>query len=348
MTQQYTSDYFQSYLEEVKKSAEAIVPIVMSLIRPESVVDVGCGTGIWLSRFKEHGVNQVLGIDGDYLDRNILELPNEEFRTVNLSHPFELERTFDLTVCLEVAEHLPPESAETFVHCLSKLSPVILFSAAIPFQGGVHHVNEQWPEYWVKYFTDLGFLVWDCVRAKIWKNTSVEYWYAQNILLFIQRDHLKRSPSLWKKWKNWREAPLSIIHPRHYLDLGKKHAKAVTDYEFYSAKAEKLEAEAERHRAESHDTRIRAENYLADAERYRADIERYRSDLERYVAELTFLKAELERYRTATKAKRTQAELTSDLLGQRKGPSLTKSSFQKENRKPDGSRHKGLGRKQNG
>ena len=119
-----------------------VVPIVLDLIRPGSVVDVGCGLGEWLATFQEHGVSDILGIDGDYVDRDMLYIPQQDFKTIDLNRPFTLNRTFDLAVCLEVAEHLEAEHANDFVESLTRLAPIILFSAAIPLQSGTNHVNE--------------------------------------------------------------------------------------------------------------------------------------------------------------------------------------------------------------
>jgi SAM-dependent methyltransferase len=124
-----------------------VVPTVLRLVQPEPVVDVGCGDGAWLSVFRELGVNHRFGLDGDYVDRRLLQIPQDQFSATDLSLPFRLPCTFDLAVSLEVAEHLPPQSAEDFVDSLTRLAPVVLFSAAIPLQGGTHHLNEQWPDY---------------------------------------------------------------------------------------------------------------------------------------------------------------------------------------------------------
>ena len=91
-------------------------------------------------------------------------------------------------MCLEVAEHLPEQSAKTLVESLCSLSDFILFSAAIPGQGGLHHLNEQWQEYWVVQFKEKGFAAFDCIRPKIWNNSKIQFWYKQNILLFAKRE----------------------------------------------------------------------------------------------------------------------------------------------------------------
>ena len=149
---QYDSGYFKVLDAAERASAAAIVPLVIALLQPESVCDVGCARGGWLAVFKEHGVGRVLGIDGDYVERDQLKIDESEFRAADLEQGLPDVGRFDLAVSLEVAEHLAAESAGRFVDGLATLAPAVLFSAAIPGQGGRGHVNEQWPEYWRDLF----------------------------------------------------------------------------------------------------------------------------------------------------------------------------------------------------
>jgi SAM-dependent methyltransferase len=200
-----------------KGSAKEVVPIVMDLVHPKSVVDVGCGVGTWLSVFAENGVKDILGVDGDWVDKGLLHIPQDSFSCKDLSRPLYVGRQFDLVVSLEVAEHLPNSSAETFVNSLTGLGPVILFSAAIPLQRGVNHVNEQWPDYWAKLFNNRGYVVVDAVRARIWQNERVDCWYAQNILMFVDKPKLEEYPSLKKAHGLTDMNQLSIVHPKLFL-----------------------------------------------------------------------------------------------------------------------------------
>lgn len=164
-----------------------VVPLIMDLVAPESVIDVGCGLGTWLAVFEEAGVTDVLGVDGDYVPRSELSISQEKFVAADLTRPFGLSRKFDLVVSLEVAEHLPERAADTFVHTLVSLGDTILFSAAIPGQDGQNHLNEQWPEYWQEKFSAHGYRFYDVVREKIWNNDKVDVWYRQNIFLISTR-----------------------------------------------------------------------------------------------------------------------------------------------------------------
>lgn len=178
------------------QSARIVVPILVSLVQPRSVVDVGCGSGAWLSAFHENGVKRILGLDGDHVDPSWLVIPKECFRSVDLTKPFDVDGKFDLALSLEVAEHLPKRMARDFVRRLMNLAPFVVFSAAVPFQGGVHHVNEQWPEFWQELFAKGGYRSLDLIRKKIWKNPEVKYWYRQNMLLFAREDLIPDNPIL--------------------------------------------------------------------------------------------------------------------------------------------------------
>jgi SAM-dependent methyltransferase len=215
----YTDNFFRELQDGSYRSAKEIVPLVLELVQPRSVIDIGCGAGTWLSVFKEFGIEAICGVDGDYVDEIFLKIPKEQFLPLDLSKPFHLGRQFDLVLSLEVAEHLPAESAGIFIDSLTRLGPVILFSAAIPHQGGTQHINEQWPEYWVEFFQYRGYVVIDCIRKRIWQNPNVESWYAQNVLVFVQKGYLDTHLLLKKEFENTAISQLSIVHPRKYLAL---------------------------------------------------------------------------------------------------------------------------------
>jgi SAM-dependent methyltransferase len=210
----YGGDFFRFLDATALRSARRIVPRVLELVRPARIVDVGCGQGGWLSVFLEHGVAEVLGVDGEWVDPANLLIPRERFRHRDLRQPLELGEAFDLAVSLEVAEHLPAERADGFVDSLARLAPVVLFSAAIPHQGGVGHLNEQWPDYWAERFARHGFVPVDVLRRELWDDGEVAWWYAQNVLLFVREERLAELPV-------FREAvvapPCRLVHPRHYL-----------------------------------------------------------------------------------------------------------------------------------
>ena len=217
-TYRYTEKFFAELRDGVARSAGIVVPLVLDLVPVRSVVDVGCGEGAWLAEFQRLGVNDILGVDGDYVGRKALRIAPADFRAMDLSEPVVLDRTFDLAISLEVAEHLDAGLAEQFVESLTRLASVVLFSAAVPFQGGVHHVNEQWPDVWVALFEKFGFVAIDCIRRRIWENTDVEWWYAQNTILFVRTDVLEGIPALKREFDGTRDGQIRLVHPRNYTD----------------------------------------------------------------------------------------------------------------------------------
>jgi SAM-dependent methyltransferase len=219
MTVPYDRRFFDDQKRQGQRSAREIVPIVLKMVQPRSVVDVGCGVGAWLSVFKEHGISDVLGIDGGWV-RQYGQLPDSEFVERDLAQPLLLDRTFDLVVSLEVAEHLPPGAAANFVASLVRLGSNVLFSAAAPLQGGTQHLNEQWPDYWADLFGSHGYQALDLLRPLIWNNRQVEWYYAQNMLLFVSRqsaDSIRVTVDSQLK-----VAPLALIHPRNYLEKARR------------------------------------------------------------------------------------------------------------------------------
>jgi SAM-dependent methyltransferase len=207
MTVAYRKSFYRSLKGQAADSAREILPFILEHIKPQSVVDVGCGSGDWLNVCTELGISDICGID--FHAGKVLNIPGSEYVTLDLTKPFDVPRKYDLAMSFEVGEHLPEESAEGFVRSITNLAPVVLFSAAIPQQGGTNHVNEQWPSYWANQFQKFGFEPIDCVRRTFWENPTVTCYYAQNIVLYAS----KGAP----RYEQLRSLPtfsmLPVVHP---------------------------------------------------------------------------------------------------------------------------------------
>jgi len=174
-----------------------LVPIFLNLFRPASVCDIGCGTGNFLQAFKTNGIPKVLGLDGAWANKELISkhLTDTEFRTVDFEGLLPIfSEKFDLSLCLEVAEHISERNADSFIEFLIRTANSIIFSAAIPGQGGYNHLNEQWEEYWEEKFLKAGYRKYDVIRHLIINNTSVSWWYRQNIVVYSRNnlDHLPK------------------------------------------------------------------------------------------------------------------------------------------------------------
>lgn len=215
----YDRAFFDELDDGADRSARVVLPILLEFFDVGSVVDVGCGRGGWLAIWRDMGVTDVVGVDGDYVDTSRLAIPVDRFQARDLREPLRLSRRFDLVMSLEVAEHLAPEHAESFVDSLVRLGPAVLFSAAIPGQGGRHHVNEQWPEYWAELFAAHDYVPVDLIRRRIWRDPSVDWWYAQNVLLYAHQEWLQSVPRLKQEHDLMGTDQLSLVHPQKYDEL---------------------------------------------------------------------------------------------------------------------------------
>ena len=191
----YDSEFFDYVDQGAIHAAQVVVRELASHHQPGSLLDVGCGRGGWAHVWKRHGCHDVAGIDGDYVDRARLYIEPGEFAVIDLSRPFDLSRRFDLVQCLEVAEHLPAESAAGLVTSVARHGDIVLFSAATPGQGGTHHVNEQPLEYWRDLFAGIGYVAFDFLRPRIQRDTTVEPWYRFNTIIYANPAGQARLPA---------------------------------------------------------------------------------------------------------------------------------------------------------
>jgi SAM-dependent methyltransferase len=198
LTAVYDTGFYNEQKAASLRSAEQVVPIIVDVFRPSSVIDVGCGAGGWLRVFAQNGVARLLGYDGSelaegeyFIDKSLVRV-----RTDFAADGFAVNERADLLLCLEVAEHLPAACADRFIAALVQASPVIVFSAAFPGQTGVHHVNEQPPWYWREKFERLGYGEIDFIRPAILRNDAVSWWYRQNITCYVRKKLIQERPRL--------------------------------------------------------------------------------------------------------------------------------------------------------
>ncbi len=209
--------YFEWQAARAERSARGVVPLLLELVPARSVVDVGCGTGAWLQVLSENGASDVIGIDGDYVDRSQLRIPADRFVGADLAALPALGRRFDLALSLEAAHYAPEPAARSIVAALTGFAPAVYFSAAIPHQGGGPGLNRQWPSYWARLFEEERFRCADVLRTRLWEHPEVDWWYAQNGLLFVHEDVWEPAPT---------GTPLPLVHPQLFVEVAAAAAAA--------------------------------------------------------------------------------------------------------------------------
>ena len=202
----YTQNFYVERNRLTRYAADKILGLALTQIpHVSSALDIGCGVGTWLSVLKERfGVGYVTGYDGPWVDPALLRISQCEFSEIDIEQGLPpISRRYDLAISLEVAEHLSPARGAELVTFLTESSDHVLFSAAIPGQGGTGHLNEQWPAYWADLFHARGYGALDTLRGQIWNDTQIPVWYRQNPLLFV-----RGVPMV---------SPLPLVHPDLYL-----------------------------------------------------------------------------------------------------------------------------------
>ena len=218
----YNDGFFESLKNINLSQAKAIVPIICNLVDFESAVDFGCGVGCWLRAFQDYRyLEKIHGLDGEWLRGKELLIDENNVEYVDLSEHIELKEKYDLVISLEVAEHLPAASADSFVDNLTLAGDVILFSAAIPYQGGTGHINEQWPDYWDKKFYERGFVCFDVVRPLCWDDDNAGI-YRQNIFLYVHKSKIDQHPKLLEAQRNGKQM-MNLVAPFLYNTFMKKY-----------------------------------------------------------------------------------------------------------------------------
>ncbi|MFH0341650.1 MAG: class I SAM-dependent methyltransferase [Chromatiales bacterium] len=185
----YDMDYYANDVEDpAVRSAGVIADSILLDLQPKTAVDVGCGTGALLKTLQERGC-EVFGLEYSEAALEYSRARGLDVLKFDLERDiFKDDRTFDVAISMEVAEHLPQKIADRYVELLTRLSSIVVFTAAPPGQGGLDHVNEQPPSYWFSKFQARDFNH-DGDLSERWRNSwkatgVMADWYYKNLMIF--------------------------------------------------------------------------------------------------------------------------------------------------------------------
>ena len=209
----YDKKFYEYIAAGSTRSAQVVAPLLTRTLRPASLLDVGCGAGAWLAQYRLQPIADCLGIDGAYVTPESLLVPGETFRPQDISQEFDLGRRFDLVQCVEVGEHLPGHTSETLVRNLVRHGDRLVFSAAVPGQGGLYHINERPLEFWRQAFAAHGYEAFDFIRPAVLNHPRVEFWYRYNMLLYVHQRAIDTLPEEVKRTHVPAGRPLANVAP---------------------------------------------------------------------------------------------------------------------------------------
>jgi SAM-dependent methyltransferase len=162
---------------------EAMVDRVLEIWKPGSVLDVGCGPGVVLDYLLGKGLTDVQGLEGSNVAIEMAKNP-AKIRRADLAVPIDLGRKFDMVYSVEVAEHIHRDAADEFVNTCVRHGDRVLFTAAHPGQGGLGHLNEQPPAYWIAKFDARGFAMNHALAADLGR---LKPDHPENLMIFERR-----------------------------------------------------------------------------------------------------------------------------------------------------------------
>ena len=214
----YSASFYAGQSDNSHTAALALLPTVFDLVKPTSVIVIGCGMGTWLAVARSLGAIRIVGLEGPWVRAKDLRDPAITLVTTDLEQPIPVHETFDLAMSLEVAEHLSEQRAATLVEEIARLAPVVLFETAIPAQGGgFNHINEQWKSYWVTNIARRGYHAIDILRPKFWTVRAIPSHYRQNPLLYIHESVADRYRAAALAATT--RFPPDMVHPDVHLSM---------------------------------------------------------------------------------------------------------------------------------
>ncbi len=189
----YNDRYYKRHLVQYRDWENKVGKYLYDELKPNSVLDLGCGVGSYLEGFFDAGCRDLLGIELNfdkakkYIVDNIFFFIVEGDATIELN----LNRKFDCIISFEVGEHIEPNGTEMFINNLTSYSnKYIILTVAPPGQRGTGHINLRDRDFWIKSIVIKGFLYRkDLVEKykKVWKKFNVEKYIINNLMVFKKR-----------------------------------------------------------------------------------------------------------------------------------------------------------------
>jgi hypothetical protein len=164
--------------------SEQMSDLILQIInkkRPSLVYDFGCGYGEYIKNISALGI-EAIGFEA-YPNKTIYD----NIQELDLSSPVILERSADISISLEVGEHLPVEFEEIFIdNICNNTKNTIILSWAVEGQIGDGHVNCRNNSYIIAHMKRRGF-IFDKSILETRKIFDKNIWFHNTLMLFNKK-----------------------------------------------------------------------------------------------------------------------------------------------------------------
>jgi hypothetical protein len=145
-----------------------------------TIVDLGCGNGVYLERLAAETNNKVICVEGNHSVNN----PKLNFKHMDLTSVIDMPSDWKLS--FEVGEHIPKQFESVFLSNLTKdTKEGVILSWGQPGQGGPGHINEMSISELKKKMRVLGFEEqpeW----SQFFRHNTLYPWFRNNILVYTR------------------------------------------------------------------------------------------------------------------------------------------------------------------
>ena len=147
-----------------------------------TVADLGCGAGRYCGIFKAYGQWPVIhGYEGT---QDIAGVVYDDIMTIDLTKYRHVGMNYDLVLCLEVGEHIPPQHEQTFIdNVVQFVGRHLVLSWGVPGQGGTGHVNLKSNDYVIDELKGRG-LRFERKATRFFRSISRLEWFKNTLMVF--------------------------------------------------------------------------------------------------------------------------------------------------------------------
>jgi hypothetical protein len=155
----YSTAFHKAIESDELPQAVRVADYIQKYIKPSVFYDFGCSTGLYLREVKKR-LPTIESRGFEFSKDAVAVALCPDVIETDLTLPLSLEKQPNtLGLCLEVLEHIEDTHWKEVLTNLTKTCNTLIFSAALPGQGGTGHINCRPRIDWIRRFHELGWVV---------------------------------------------------------------------------------------------------------------------------------------------------------------------------------------------